>query len=328
MRRSAVPVGVRAHPRSPQGLPTNGMQDRSRNDLVRTAPRRLSRPGALDTTGQPVVDEPAPAPVRGERRSSCPFRATLPPRPPTTPQRSTPTAADPEATAPDEILEAHPLQAGAPVSDAAPTFAELGVRPEIVRALAEAGIERTFAIQELTLPLALAGEDIIGQARTGMGKTLGFGVPLLQRVVPPSDQPADGEQARPQPATCHRRSSWCPPASCACRWPRTSPTPACISASASPPSTAAAPTSRSWPRCVAGSTSWSARPDACSTSPSSATSYSAGSAPSCSTRPTRCSTWASCPTSSASCGCSPSSATPCCSRPPCPARSSPCPGRS
>ncbi len=46
-----------------------------------------------------------------------------------------------------------------------------------------AGIERTFAIQELTLPLALAGDDIIGQARTGTGKTLGFGVPLIQRIT-------------------------------------------------------------------------------------------------------------------------------------------------
>ncbi|GAB4588447.1 hypothetical protein Ntsu_62790 [Nocardia sp. IFM 10818] len=65
----------------------------------------------------------------------------------------------------------------------APTFAELGVREEIVRSLAEIGIERTFAIQELTLPLALAGEDLIGQARTGMGKTFGFGVPLLHRIT-------------------------------------------------------------------------------------------------------------------------------------------------
>ncbi|MFC5951839.1 DEAD/DEAH box helicase [Pseudonocardia lutea] len=98
----------------------------------------------------------------------------------------------------DATEQAHPLQAGAPVKPEAPTFAELGVRPEIVRALAEAGIERTFAIQELTLPLALAGEDVIGQARTGMGKTLGFGVPLLQRVTPPSEQPAataEGEAA-------------------------------------------------------------------------------------------------------------------------------------
>ena len=38
-------------------------------------------------------------------------------------------------------------------------------------------------MQELTLPLALAGDDLIGQARTGMGKTLGFGVPLLQEVA-------------------------------------------------------------------------------------------------------------------------------------------------
>ena len=100
------------------------------------------------------------------------------------------TDSSPESENADLLEEAHPLQAGAPVQPDSPTFAELGVRPEIVAALAEAGIERTFAIQELTLPLALAGEDVIGQARTGMGKTLGFGVPLLQRVTPPSEQPA------------------------------------------------------------------------------------------------------------------------------------------
>jgi superfamily II DNA/RNA helicase len=71
-----------------------------------------------------------------------------------------------------------------------PTFADLGVRDEIVRALAEKGIEQPFAIQELTLPMALAGDDVIGQARTGMGKTLAFGVPLLQRIT-------DGTGTRP-----------------------------------------------------------------------------------------------------------------------------------
>src|ERR1700754_2404337 len=64
-----------------------------------------------------------------------------------------------------------------------PTFAKLGVRDEIVRALAEDGKEHPFAIQELTLPLAMGGSDVIGQARTGMGKTLAFGVPLLQRIT-------------------------------------------------------------------------------------------------------------------------------------------------
>jgi superfamily II DNA/RNA helicase len=57
----------------------------------------------------------------------------------------------------------------------------------VVAALAEVGITRTFAIQELTLPLALGGHDLIGQARTGTGKTLGFGVPMLQRIVPPAE---------------------------------------------------------------------------------------------------------------------------------------------
>jgi superfamily II DNA/RNA helicase len=103
---------------------------------------------------------------------------------------TTPGAPNPDGTPADWTEEAHPLQAGAPVRPESPSFAELGVRPEIVAALAEAGIERTFAIQELTLPLALAGEDVIGQARTGMGKTLGFGVPLLQRLTPPAEQPA------------------------------------------------------------------------------------------------------------------------------------------
>jgi superfamily II DNA/RNA helicase len=73
-----------------------------------------------------------------------------------------------------------------------PTFAELGVRDEIVRALSEDGKEHPFAIQELTLPLALAGDDLIGQARTGMGKTLAFGVPLLQRITTDAERPLSG----------------------------------------------------------------------------------------------------------------------------------------
>ncbi|WP_275572264.1 DEAD/DEAH box helicase [Mycolicibacterium vanbaalenii] len=73
-----------------------------------------------------------------------------------------------------------------------PTFAQLGVRDEIVRALAENGIEHAFAIQELTLPLALAGDDLIGQARTGMGKTFAFGVPLLHRITTDTERPLTG----------------------------------------------------------------------------------------------------------------------------------------
>jgi superfamily II DNA/RNA helicase len=83
------------------------------------------------------------------------------------------------------------LAARAPVRPDSPTFAELGARPETVAALESVGITRTFAIQEYALPIALRGADLIGQAPTGTGKTLGFGVPLLDRVLAP-DEGADG----------------------------------------------------------------------------------------------------------------------------------------
>ncbi len=67
------------------------------------------------------------------------------------------------------------------------TFADYDVHPDIVTALAEAGIVHPFPIQAMTLPVALGGHDIIGQAKTGTGKTLGFGVPILDRVVTPRD---------------------------------------------------------------------------------------------------------------------------------------------
>jgi superfamily II DNA/RNA helicase len=81
------------------------------------------------------------------------------------------------------VCTTHPISPLSNIYPESPTFAELGVRDEIVRTLRAAGIERTFAIQELTLPLALAGDDLIGQARTGTGKTLGFGVPMIQRIT-------------------------------------------------------------------------------------------------------------------------------------------------
>jgi superfamily II DNA/RNA helicase len=62
-------------------------------------------------------------------------------------------------------------------------FRDLGVDEVICAALDDAGIYMTFPIQALTLPLAIDGQDIIGQARTGTGKTLAFGVPMLQRLV-------------------------------------------------------------------------------------------------------------------------------------------------
>ncbi|RLP78334.1 DEAD/DEAH box helicase [Micromonospora sp. BL4] len=86
-----------------------------------------------------------------------------------------------------DLMDGQELAPTAPVRPEAPTFAALGARDETVEALAAAGITRAFAIQEYAIPIALRGVDLIGQAPTGTGKTLGFGVPLLERVFAPSE---------------------------------------------------------------------------------------------------------------------------------------------
>jgi len=71
------------------------------------------------------------------------------------------------------------------------TFSSLGVDADIVDALAAQGITEPFPIQTQTIPLALSGQDIIGQAKTGTGKTFGFGLPIIQRLGP---EPPPGVQ--------------------------------------------------------------------------------------------------------------------------------------
>lgn len=62
------------------------------------------------------------------------------------------------------------------------TFRDLGIDEDICQALESASILNPFPIQEQAIPLALNGTDLIGQAKTGTGKTLGFGLPLLQKL--------------------------------------------------------------------------------------------------------------------------------------------------
>ena len=63
-------------------------------------------------------------------------------------------------------------------------FEDLGLSPEILRAIEEMGFEEATPIQCQAIPLMLEGEDIIGQAQTGTGKTAAFGIPLLMKVDP------------------------------------------------------------------------------------------------------------------------------------------------
>jgi superfamily II DNA/RNA helicase len=79
------------------------------------------------------------------------------------------------------------------------TFADLGVHPDLIKVLTSQGIVNAFPIQAMTIHDALAGRDVCGKAKTGSGKTLGFGLPMLQRIAD-TDRLAvrEGGPARPR----------------------------------------------------------------------------------------------------------------------------------
>ena len=81
----------------------------------------------------------------------------------------------------------------------ATSFAELGLRPEILRAITESGYTTPTPIQAQAIPEILAGHDIMGGAQTGTGKTAGFGLPILQKLLPYAN-------TSPSPARHHVRA--------------------------------------------------------------------------------------------------------------------------
>lgn len=62
------------------------------------------------------------------------------------------------------------------------TFQELGLEAKVLRAITEMGFEEATPIQEKTIPIAMEGQDLIGQAQTGTGKTAAFAIPLIQKI--------------------------------------------------------------------------------------------------------------------------------------------------
>jgi ATP-dependent RNA helicase RhlE len=64
------------------------------------------------------------------------------------------------------------------------SFAELGLAPALLRAVAEAGYTTPTPIQAKAIPVILAGKDVMGGAQTGTGKTAGFALPILQKLSP------------------------------------------------------------------------------------------------------------------------------------------------
>ena len=78
------------------------------------------------------------------------------------------------------------------------TFADLGIQKNSATVLEKQGITTAFPIQAMTIADALDGRDVCGKAKTGSGKTLGFGLPMLQRVAASESIAREGGPARPR----------------------------------------------------------------------------------------------------------------------------------
>src|SRR3569833_448828 len=76
------------------------------------------------------------------------------------------------------------------VSDGVTSFADLGLRPELLKALSDLGYEEPTPIQREAIPPLLEGRDLVGQAATGTGKTAAFALPVLQQLAGDGDRTA------------------------------------------------------------------------------------------------------------------------------------------
>ena len=173
------------------------------------------------------------------------------------------------------------------------TFADLGLGSNIVRELAELGAESPFPIQAATIPDVLAGRDVLGRGKTGSGKTIAFGAPLVERLMPCETTARSSARIRGTSASSvasRARSSSRRLASSPCR--STAPFSRSLAASdcSRPRSTVEFRSTARSERCSAASTSSSVRRVASKTSSSRVDSTSARSPSRCSTRPTTCAT--------------------------------------
>jgi ATP-dependent RNA helicase DeaD len=68
------------------------------------------------------------------------------------------------------------------------SFTDLGLSEPVIRSIINMGFEETTPIQEKTIPTAMEGKDLIGQAQTGTGKTAAYGIPLVERIMAQAEQ--------------------------------------------------------------------------------------------------------------------------------------------
>jgi len=121
-----------------------------------------------------------------------PFHPTSPTPVPTPTSDTTPieaaVATASEAAAPDAAGTPPGADAAAPAAPKGPTFAELGLHADVLRAVDEMGFTEPMPVQAATFPPITAGKDLMVQSRTGSGKTAAFGIPFANGIVNGEDK--------------------------------------------------------------------------------------------------------------------------------------------
>ena len=136
-------------------------------------PIEISAPVETPIEGEVAVVEPA-APVKKTKKAAKPVETPveIPAEPVAVAVQPEIAASEPEAAAP-EVEE--PIDEGA-------AFRVLGLSDAVLRGVIEAGFEAPTPIQAQSIPILLQGQDLIGQAQTGTGKTAAFALPLADRL--------------------------------------------------------------------------------------------------------------------------------------------------
>lgn len=175
-------------PRKPRASKTATLKSEVKGAKPKTAKPKRSRAKAKAKEAethqqQELFGTSTPAPVaQAEVQIIPPVAAQTAPVVVQAPVAPAPSAA-PVVTAPAPVPAVKPAPVKKPEKIELPeSFAKLGLENQILHALGEIHFKTPSEIQEKLIPLALTGKDIIGQARTGTGKTAAFGLPILQRL--------------------------------------------------------------------------------------------------------------------------------------------------
>ncbi|MCS5509801.1 DEAD/DEAH box helicase [Curtobacterium flaccumfaciens pv. flaccumfaciens] len=161
--------------------PRRDNDDRPRRSFDRDdrAPRRDN-----DDRPRRSFDRDARAPRKFDRDDRAPRKFDRDDRTDRTPRRS---FDEPERGkfVPADDVKLEKLQAEATIAADVEgvTFGDLGIGGNISRALQELGASSPFPIQAATIPDVLAGKDVLGRGRTGSGKTIAFGAPLVEKLM-------------------------------------------------------------------------------------------------------------------------------------------------